>query len=220
MRPLPLAAAGTSARLWFYPPRLRQAAHSHERAHVSILIGGSIREVCGGRDEIGVGSQLRLRPYEIRHEVEFGPEGALILAVEVEHLVARTTASSWIHRDLSVAQRVLLKWVLTERCCGWRGRWRLHPGSRCEHRNGIAARLAARVADAGARTFDGRSCERAHRFAGTRGRRTSRALRSRLPALVPDFAELVPAPRDVDACDCRHRLGPEAGPGCAYRRLR
>jgi hypothetical protein len=83
MRPLPLAAAGTSARLWFYPPRLRQAAHSHERAHVSILIGGSIREVCGGRDEIGVGSQLRLRPYEIRHEVEFGPEGALILAVEV-----------------------------------------------------------------------------------------------------------------------------------------
>ena len=114
MRPLPLAAAGTSARLWFYPPRLRQAAHSHERAHVSILIGGSIREACGGRDEIGVGSQLRLRPYEIRHEVEFGPEGALILAVEVEHLVARTTASSWIHRDLSVAQRVLLKWVLTD----------------------------------------------------------------------------------------------------------
>ena len=114
VRPLPLAAAGTHARLWFYPPRLRQAAHCHEYAHVSIIVGGSIREVCAGRDEIGFGSQLRVRPYQIKHQVEFGPQGALILAVDVEHLVARTTASSWIHRDLSVAQGVLLKWVLAE----------------------------------------------------------------------------------------------------------
>jgi AraC-like DNA-binding protein len=114
VRPLPLAAAGAHARLCFYPPRLRQAAHVHEYAHVSIIVGGSIREVCAGRDEIGFGSQLRLRPYQIEHQVEFGPQGALILAVDVEHIVARTTASSWIHRDLSVAQRVLLKWVLAE----------------------------------------------------------------------------------------------------------
>ncbi|HKE96063.1 MAG TPA: AraC family transcriptional regulator [Povalibacter sp.] len=114
MQPLRLAAAGTHAKLWFYPPGFRQAAHSHEQAHVSIIIGGSIREVCGGRDEIGSGSQLRLRPYEITHQVEFGPDGALILAVEVEDVVTRTTASRWIHRDLSVAQRVLLQWILAE----------------------------------------------------------------------------------------------------------
>ena len=113
-RPLPLAAAGTCARLWFYPPRLRQAAHSHPDAHVSIIVGGSIRESCAGRDEIGFGSQLRLRPYESTHQVEFGPQGALILAVDVADIVSRTTASSWIHRDLSAAQRVLLKWVLAE----------------------------------------------------------------------------------------------------------
>jgi hypothetical protein len=112
--PLPLAAAGAHARLWFYPPLLRQAAHSHQAAHVSILVGGSIRELCAGRDEIGCGSQLRLRPYEARHQVEFGPQGALILAVDVEHIVTHGTASSWIHRDLSVAQRVLLRWVLAE----------------------------------------------------------------------------------------------------------
>jgi AraC family transcriptional regulator len=114
LRPMPLAAAGTCARLWFYPPRLRQAAHSHANAHVSIIVGGSIRELCAGRDEIGFGSQLRLRPYESTHQVEFGPQGALILAVDVAGLVTRTTASSWIHRDLSAAQRVLLKWVLAE----------------------------------------------------------------------------------------------------------
>src|SRR4030095_14610330 len=112
--PLQLAAAPSHARLWFYPPGLRQAAHSHEQAHVSIISGGSIREICGRRDEIGFGSQLRLRPHEITHQVEFGPQGALILAVDVEHIVSRTTATSWIHRDLCVAQRVLLKWVLAE----------------------------------------------------------------------------------------------------------
>jgi AraC-like DNA-binding protein len=112
--PLPLAAVGAHARLCFYPPRLRQAAHSHRDAHVSIIVGGSIRELCAGRDEIGFGSQLRLRPYEARHQVEFGPQGALILAVDVEDSVSRTTASSWIHRDLSRAQRVLLSWVLAE----------------------------------------------------------------------------------------------------------
>lgn len=114
MRPLPLTAAGTRARLWFYPPGLRQPAHSHERAHVSIIIGGSIREVSACRDEIGSTLQLILRPYATTHKVEFGPQGALILAVDVEHIVTRTTASGWIHRDLSVAQRALLNWVLAE----------------------------------------------------------------------------------------------------------
>src|SRR5262245_55610726 len=91
MRPLHLAAAGMNARLWFYPPRLRQAAHAHEHAHVSIIIGGSIREICADRDEIGLGSQIRLRPDEVTHEVEFGPQGALILAVDVEDFVTQTT---------------------------------------------------------------------------------------------------------------------------------
>jgi AraC family transcriptional regulator len=109
-----LVAGDTHARLSFYPPGLRQPAHSHGRAHVSIIIGGSVREVSAGQDECGYASQLRLRPYETRHQVEYGLQGALILAIDIEHIVTRTTASSWIHRDLSVAQRVLLSWVLAE----------------------------------------------------------------------------------------------------------
>jgi AraC family transcriptional regulator len=111
---LPLAADGTCARLWFYPPGLREAAHSHERAHMSIIIAGSIREVSAGRDEIGFASALILRPYEITHQVEFGPQGALILAVDLEDNVAPATSSGWLHRNLSSAQRTLLRWVLTE----------------------------------------------------------------------------------------------------------
>lgn len=112
MQRLPLASVGAVARLSFYPPGQRQAAHSHERAHVSIIIAGSIREVSSGRDEIGLASQLNLRPYDSTHQVEFGPQGALILAVDIEHIVARATASGWIHRNLSATQRALVNWVL------------------------------------------------------------------------------------------------------------
>lgn len=111
---LPLAAAGMRARLSFYPPGMRQPAHSHERAHVSVIIAGSVREVSAGRDEIGFPSALTLRPYETTHRVEFGPQGALILAVELDDGVTATTCSGWIHRNLSSAQRTLLRWVLNE----------------------------------------------------------------------------------------------------------
>src|SRR5688572_13513848 len=106
---LPLAAAGTRARLSFYPPGLRQPAHSHQRSHVSIVIAGTVREVSGTRDEIAFPSTLTVRPYEITHQVEFGPQGAMILSVDVEDAVT-TRPNSWNHCNLSAAQRTLLSW--------------------------------------------------------------------------------------------------------------
>lgn len=111
-RRVPLAAAGAHARLVFYPPGLRQAAHRHERTHVSIIIGGAIREVSPGRDETGVVSALILRPKGSTHQVEFGPQGALILAVDVEERLTRTATSRWLHRSLSSVQRTLLHSLL------------------------------------------------------------------------------------------------------------
>src|SRR5262245_58739748 len=105
-----LAAVGTRARLSFYPPGLRQSAHYHERAHVSIIVAGAIRERIAGRDEVGFASALTLRPQEITHEVEFGPLGALILAVDVEDHLPRAAAKGWIHRNLTSSQRTLLHW--------------------------------------------------------------------------------------------------------------
>lgn len=118
MHRLLLAGAGTHARLSFYPPGLRQAAHRHDQAHISIIIAGTIRERSAGRDEIGFASALTLRPHEIRHEVEFGPQGALILAVDVDDDLARAAASGWIHRNLTSVQRRLLHSVLTEGAAG------------------------------------------------------------------------------------------------------
>jgi AraC family transcriptional regulator len=114
MQCLLLAAAGTGARLSFYPPGLRQAPHHHEQAHVSIVIAGAIRERTTNRDETGFASALTLRPHETRHEVEFGPHGALILAVDLDDRVAPVTAKGWIHRKLTSAQRTLLHWVVAD----------------------------------------------------------------------------------------------------------
>jgi AraC family transcriptional regulator len=109
-----LAAAGTHARLSFYPPGLRQSAHLHEHAHVSIIIAGAIRERSAGRDEVALASALTLRPRGITHAVEFGPQGALILAVDVAAHLERATAQGWIHRDLTSVQRRLVHCVLNE----------------------------------------------------------------------------------------------------------
>ncbi len=70
-----LIGTADTERLSFYPPGLRQAAHRHERAHMSIVIAGTLREVGAGRDEIGFASALTLRPYEFTHQVDFGPQG-------------------------------------------------------------------------------------------------------------------------------------------------
>jgi AraC family transcriptional regulator len=110
-----LADAGTLARLSYYPAGMRQGAHTHERAHVSIIVAGSIREVSAGRDEIGSAAQLNLRPYESTHEVVFGPQGALILAVDIDDAVARATTSGWIHRKLTAAERALVSRMLGDR---------------------------------------------------------------------------------------------------------
>lgn len=66
-RPLQLAAAGELARLTYYPPRLRQPPHSHERAHVSIIVTGSIRETAAGREQVGFPPALTVRPYDVTH---------------------------------------------------------------------------------------------------------------------------------------------------------
>jgi AraC family transcriptional regulator len=114
MQAVALGGVGTRARLSFYSPALRQAAHRHERAHISIIIAGTVREVSNGRDDVGFPSTLTLRPYEITHQVEFGPHGALILAVDLENGMAHGSGSGWVHRGLSRVERTLMHWLLTE----------------------------------------------------------------------------------------------------------
>jgi len=114
IRRWPLTRSSTRARLTLYPPGLRQPSHSHEVPHVSIIVAGGIREISSGRDEIGQALQLHVRPCEATHRVEFGPQGALVLAVDVEPGATSETPGGWVYRDLSRVQRKLLRCVLTE----------------------------------------------------------------------------------------------------------
>jgi AraC family transcriptional regulator len=111
---VPLAAGATRARLTFFPPGLRQATHRHDRTHISIIIAGAMRETSGGREQVGTVSAVILRPEEVSHQVQFGPRGALTLAVDVNDPFERTCMSGWVHAQLTPSQRTLLQWVLAE----------------------------------------------------------------------------------------------------------
>ena len=77
-------------------------------------MAGSVREISANHDEIGFASALTLRPHETTHRVEFGPQGALILAVDVGDSTTPAAVSGWTHRNLFRAERTLLRWVLAE----------------------------------------------------------------------------------------------------------
>jgi AraC family transcriptional regulator len=108
-----LACTRPTARLSFYPPRLQQAWHVHGAAHLSILLTGSIRERGGRQEYEGYSGCLHLRPPEARHQVEFGPQGALVLAVEIDSHTSLAPSVGWINRAGSCIQRTLLRQLLT-----------------------------------------------------------------------------------------------------------
>lgn len=106
-----LKTTAARARLSFYPPGLRQAAHVHEKAHISVIVAGGIRENSGRRDEEAFSSAFHVRPAGARHEVTFGPHGALILAIDLES-TSKQPATGWVNRPISPTQRQLLHHLL------------------------------------------------------------------------------------------------------------
>lgn len=71
----------SAARVKRYAPGLRQAAHDHDAAHLSLVLAGAFAETEGwrGKTVAGGAGQAGLRPEGIRHAVEFGGAGAVIL---------------------------------------------------------------------------------------------------------------------------------------------
>jgi AraC family transcriptional regulator len=72
------------ARLIHYAPNLRQALHRHEGMQASFLLLGSLHEQSGRREAMPRSRSLAIRPAETSHEVAFGPNGALILSIDVK----------------------------------------------------------------------------------------------------------------------------------------
>lgn len=74
-----MIASAPVARLKRYAPGLRQAAHAHDAAHLSLVLAGAFEETDGRGSETADAGRAGLRPEGLRHAVRFGDTGALVL---------------------------------------------------------------------------------------------------------------------------------------------
>ena len=58
--------------------------HEHERHQFSLLLGGSLGETVGGEEQRLRGPALGLKPSGVAHANDYGPDGALILCIELD----------------------------------------------------------------------------------------------------------------------------------------
>lgn len=77
-----LAAGPYRVREIAYPAGYRQAKHAHPEMGVTLVFGGSIREVSGRHEEHGQPLSVVVKPAGVEHEDEVGPQGARTLQVE------------------------------------------------------------------------------------------------------------------------------------------
>lgn len=78
------AGGGLSARVGWYAPGQRMTRHAHERHQVSLLLGGSLGETVGSEEQRLRGPALGLKPSGVSHANDYGPDGALILCIELD----------------------------------------------------------------------------------------------------------------------------------------
>tara|TARA_R110000868_G_scaffold120773_1_gene320569 strand:- start:5332 stop:6120 length:789 start_codon:yes stop_codon:yes gene_type:complete len=76
--------AGISARLSHYGPGLRMAAHEHGYHQLSCLLAGELRESHAAHDRDIHQPSLGVKPAGLSHTNEYGPNGALILSVNID----------------------------------------------------------------------------------------------------------------------------------------
>ena len=103
---------GVRACLVHYPARLRQDAHVHERAQASILLAGSLREIVETREAVALRRSSGVKPAGIRHAAEFGPDGALMLSIEMSDDVTLGTRPPCEWRATPEAAKALISAVL------------------------------------------------------------------------------------------------------------
>lgn len=70
-------------RLFHYPPGLREAAHKHDRPHVSFVLAGSFREEVASEEATLSHGSAAVRNEGARHAVQIGPAGALNFSLDL-----------------------------------------------------------------------------------------------------------------------------------------
>lgn len=79
----PAPASSPAPQLRAYRPDLVQRPHGHGPAHLSLVIGGSLREEESGSEQLARRGMFALRPPGFAHQVRFGAGGALIVSMPI-----------------------------------------------------------------------------------------------------------------------------------------
>jgi hypothetical protein len=64
-----------------YRGGLRQAAHAHDYASISMIVGGSLDEVANGTSREGGAASIIVKPRDVVHEDAYGGAGARMFTV-------------------------------------------------------------------------------------------------------------------------------------------
>jgi AraC family transcriptional regulator len=87
----------TTVKLTRYSPGLRQAPHSHDAPHISLVLAGGFEERAGRMEVTFDAGRLALRPEGLRHAGAFSPEGALILSCVFPAHAEAIATPHWSH---------------------------------------------------------------------------------------------------------------------------
>lgn len=102
---------GTSARLSYYSPGSSMASHHHTDHQFSCLLAGEFREAHAGREQDICQPSLGVKPAGLEHDNEYGPNGALILSLNLEparldeYLPGYSTAWRWQAGVMTAGER-------------------------------------------------------------------------------------------------------------------
>lgn len=102
---------GSSAswRLVYYPPYARMKTHRHDVAQFSVLLAGRLREITRRGTFDSRSMLMEYKPVNFEHANEFGPDGALLLSINVDpessYLHSLPDAREWRLRPGRAVQR-------------------------------------------------------------------------------------------------------------------
>jgi AraC family transcriptional regulator len=87
-------SAELTARLQTYSPNDWHPPHAHDRAHIGILLGGSLLERVGRTTHQGALGAVIIKPPGVVHENSFGSAGTIILSLVGTH-IERLAEGEW-----------------------------------------------------------------------------------------------------------------------------
>lgn len=97
-------------QLAYYPPSFRQDAHGHDVPHVSLVVAGSFVETTEAGSQTVWQGRAGFRADGARHEVDYGPAGALILSFATDSWMSagRPRAGvGWVPAPVGLARSLI-----------------------------------------------------------------------------------------------------------------